>query len=386
MRLQLTRPLLVLVPLAVATSARADGDWRLALDALVYDDTDNVTTFSPRLSLRRHLDADGSSIGAYTLLDVVSAASVDVVSQATPGFLEARTEAGVDASAAFEGDHLASVSYRFSIEPDYMSHGGRISLRSRLGTPDSVLSVAYGLTGDVVGRSGTPWSSFSPNLFTHAAEISLTQTLGPETVLRGVYALTLQHGYLEKPYRHVPLFDAAVLDALARNGERLTLESFDGFRLPARPPESVPDLRVGHALGVRALLSIGPIEGSVRADYQFFFDDWGMTAHAVELALTGTATTGLRLVGYGRFYAQTAVSFWRRTYGVTDVDSVPVFRTLDRDLSSYHALTGGLRVEWEVDDVGGYLDGALTWTQYDDFLFLDERIALLGQVGVRWTP
>lgn len=385
MRLQLRRAVALLATLAFASTARADGDWRLALDALVYDDSDNVTTFTPRLSARRRLDPEGGSIGAYALLDVVSAASVDVVSQATPGFLEGRTEAGFDASLAF-GDLIPSISYRFSIEPDYMSHGGRIGLRSRLGTPDSVLSVSYGLTGDVVGRSGTPWSTFSPNLFTHSPEVSFTQTLGPGTLLRFVYALTVQQGYLEKPYRQVPLFDVAVLDALARSGQRLTLDNFDQYRLPQRPPENVPDLRVGHAIGLRGLQSIDPIEGSLRLDYQFYFDDWAMTAHAIELALTGTAITGLRFVGYGRFYLQTAVSFWRRTYGVEDSSAVPTLRTLDRDLGSYHSLTGGLRAEWELGEFAGYLDGALLWTHFDDFLFLDERLGVIGQVGVRWMP
>ena len=385
MRLQLTRALALLGCVLVAPVARADGDWRLAFDSLVYDDSDNVTTFTPRLSVRRRLDEDGSTVGAYALVDVLSAASVDVVSQATPGFSEVRTEAGFDLAIAM-GDHLPSASYRFSIEPDYMSHGGRLALRSELLGPDSVLSIAYGLTGDVVGRSGTPWSAFSAELFTHAGEVSLTQTLGPTTVVRAIYGLTVQHGYLEKPYRSVPIFDSTVLaDAQAR-GTRPTLDTFDALRLPQRPPESVPDLRVGHAIGARGLQAIEPIGGSLRLDYQLYLDDWGMSAHAVELALTGQAIEGLRIVGYGRGYVQTAVSFWRREYTVNDLGAVPEQRTLDRDLSSYHALTGGARLEWELGDFAGYVDGAVSWTHYDDYIFLEDRIALLGQVGLRWMP
>lgn len=385
MRLQLKRALAALVVLSLAPVARAQ-DWRIAYDSLVYDDTDNVTVVTPRLSVRRRLDEEGGSVGAHALVDVVSAASVDVVSHATPSFFEARSEAGFDVVKPF-GDHLPSAAYRFSIEPDYLSNGGHLGWTSRLGTPDSVLSVGYALTHDLVARSGTPWSTFSRDLFTHAADVSFTQTLDPETVLRGAYTLTIQHGYMEKPYRHVPLFDAATVLALESDGQRIDFDSFDQYRLPMRPPEEVPDLRVRQAIGARVLRSIDPIEGSIRGDYSFYFDDWGMTAHAVEAALTGTIMRGLRLVGYGRFYLQTAASFWRRTYVVDGNDEVPRWRSLDRDLSDYYSISGGARVEWAIEqEWSGYADGYVMWTHFDSFLLLDERTALVGQVGLRWTP
>ena len=364
-----------------AATARAEGDWRIALDTMVYDDTDNVTAVTPRLSVSRRLDEDGGRIGARALVDVVSAASVDVISHATDSFVEGRWEAGFDLSKAF-GDHLPSVSYRFSIEPDYTSNGGVIGWRSRLGTPDSVLQLNYGLTYDVVGRSGSSWQSFSRELFSHSANVSFTQNLGPETVLRGVYSLTVQQGYMEKPYRHVPMFDAATV----ASAPRLTLDNFDAYRLAARPPEEVPDLRVGHALGARLLQSIDSFEGSLRVDYQIYFDDWGLTGHVAELALTATVADGVRLVPYGRFYIQTAASFWRREYTVGAGGQIPQYRSLDRDLGSYHSLTGGGRLEWTSGEWGGYVDGALMWTHFDDFIFLDDRAAALIQVGLRWSP
>lgn len=374
------RPLVTGIAIALlgASTARADGPWRIAFDTMVYDDTDNVTAVTPRLAVSHRLDEDGGRVGVRALVDVVSAASVDVISHATNSFFETREEAGFDLSRAF-GDHLPSVSYRFSIEPDYMSNGAVIGLRSRLGTPDSVLAITYGVTYDVVSRSGSSWAAFSRDLFTHSASLSFTQNLGPETILRGVYSLTAQHGYMEKPYRMVPLFDASAAS------QQLTLENFDDFRLALRPPEEVPDIRVGHAIGARLLQSIDPIEGSIRVDYQFYVDDWGLMGHAAELALTATLTEGVRLVPYGRFYLQTAASFWRREYFVAPGE-IPQYRSLDRDLGSYHSLTGGTRIILSSGEWAGYLDGALMWTQYDDFLLLDERIALMGQVGLRWTP
>ncbi len=341
-------------------------DWRVAADALYYTDTDNVTAVSPSLSVRRRLEG-GGWVGVRGAVDAVSAASVDVVSHATLGFQEVRTEGSFDLSIPVDDVTLAA-AYRVSYEPDYLSNGLSVGLSIRLGSPDTVLGLAYRLSWDIVGRVATPWEAFSEDLFTHGAAISLTQNLGPETVLRLVYAPTVQHGYLEKPYRYVPLFDGA------------------GQRLAFRVPENVPDLRHGHAFGARILQYLEPIDGSVRLDYQFYVGSWGVTSHIVEAVGLASVVDGLRLGLRARVYAQTAASFWQRSYAMTTGHEIPRWRSLDRDLSPYHALTGAARLEWNVDDFAGYADGAVTYTRFEDFLLLDERVAIVTQIGLRWTP
>ncbi len=378
MRVQLRCCCLGVVLALAAPAAAQQRPWRVAFDGLVYTDTDNVQAYTPSLSVRRALDADGSRVGASAAVDVVSAASVDVVSHATPRFLEARTQGQLDGVAAL-GDQQLSLAYRFSWEPDYLSNGLTAGWRSRLGTPDSVLDVTYGLTWDVVGRSGSSWSVFSEELFTHSAALSLTQNLGPETILRVVYGLTAQHGYMEKPYRYVPLFPASVDEA------SITSAQFDRQRSPQRPPESVPDTRVGHALGGRLVQYLEPIDGSLRLDYQIYLDDWSVMSHLVDARVLGTVSRGLRFGGYARGYFQTGASFWQRTYRA-EPGEIPLWRSLDRDLSTYGSVTGGLRVEWEWHDLSGYVDGAAMVTHWEDFLLLSDRLAILGQVGLRWTP
>lgn len=371
---------MALVLSVTAPAAAQERPWQIGLDALVYTDTDSVQAYTPALSVRRFLDPDGSAIGASAAVDVVSAASVDVVSHASTRFLEARTQGQLDAAAAFDDQRL-SLAYRFSWEPDYLSNGLTAGWRTRLGAPDSVLDLTYGLTWDVVGRVGTPWSVFSEDLFTHAATLSLTQNLGPETVLRAVYSLTGQHGYLEKPYRYVPMFDAATVENVA-----LDFDNFDANRLPVRPPENVPDRRIGHALGARLVQYLEPIAGSLRIDYQLYVDDWEVTSHVLEAMVKATLTEGIRLGFYARGYLQTAAFFWQRAYVVDDPAQIPRWRSLDRDLSTYGSLTGGARFEWTEGDFGGYVDAAVMFTHWDEFLLLDDRVALVGQVGFRWRP
>lgn len=320
---------------------------------------------SPAVALEHRFE-DGGALGVRGAVDVVSAASVDVVSHATNRFDEVRTEGAASATIPIDDARLR-FGWRTSYEPDYLSNGLSAGLELRLGSPDTVLDVRYGLSWDIVGRTGTPWSAFSEELFTHSASLSLTQTLGPETVLRLVYSPTVQDGFLEKPYRYVPLFDES------------------GQRLAYRVPENVPDLRHGHAIGARLLQYLAPVRGSLRVDYQFYADGWGVTSHVLELAGLATAADGLRLGLRGRLYGQTAASFWQREYRVSPGE-VPGWRTLDRDLSPYVAATGAARLEWEAGELAGYLDGGVTYTRFFDFLLLDDRLAIVAQVGLRWTP
>ncbi|MCA9606365.1 MAG: DUF3570 domain-containing protein [Myxococcales bacterium] len=362
------RTIVVAVALASLTPvARAQSEQtRLSADVLYYTDTDNVMATSPSASVRHRFE-DGGNVGLRAAVDIVSAASVDVISHATTGFEEARVEGAVDFMVPVDDAQIRG-AWRTSWEPDYLSNGISAGLRLRLGTADSVLDVGYGLSWDVVGRTGTPWSAFSQNLFTHALSLSLTQNLGPETVLRVVYSPTIQDGYLEKPYRYVFLFDDA------------------GQQLATRVPENVPDLRHGHAIGARLLQYVAPIRGSARLDYQFYVDGWGVTAHVVEAVGLATVVDGFRLGLRGRFYGQTAASFWQRQYVVSATGELPGWRTLDRDLSPYVSVTGAARLEWNADGWAGYLDGGVTYTRFFDFLLLDERVAIVAQIGLRWTP
>lgn len=390
MRLQLISASLVFA--TSATSAAQDRDWTIASDALVYDDTDNVVVLSPQLTVRRTLDDDGGEASARVVVDVISAASVDVVSQATNRFREVRTEIDLSIAKAF-GGYLPGLGYRYSQEPDYQSHQVRGGLRMRLGTPDSVIGLDYSLTVDSVGRTGTPTSVFSESLTTHNGSVSLTQVLGAKTVVRGAYSLTAQRGYMEKPYRFVPLFDQAGLDAAAADGMEIGLDTFDLYRLAARPPEEVPDSRNRHAFGVRGLRYVDWLRGSLQLDYQLYLDDWGIMAHILEptyrtrtdddVSVFGWRLGRIGLAAYSRLYLQSSADFWQRAY-VVDSGELPALRSVDRELSAYKSATGGLRLELSRDPISAYVDVSAMYSRFDEFLYLDSRTAAIVLGGLRW--
>lgn len=384
MRLQLA----TIAPILVAAGvARGDGLTTFAVDTLVYTDTDNVVVVSPQAAVKHAFADDGGELGARVVVDAISAASVDVISAATTRFSEVREEVDVAASRRL-GAWLPALRYRFSTEPDWRSHGGGVAVQRRLGGADTTLSAAYDLTLDTVGRSGTPFDVWSRSLTTHSGELSLTQVLSPTTVVRVVYTLVAQTGYLEKPYRYVPLFDPAGIDAARADGVTLDLDTFDRYRLPERPPEEVPDRRFRHAAAVRGLRYVRALDGSLRADYRFYGDSWGVFGHTVELALAVPIGESLLVEVYDRAYLQTAARFWRREYVVAAPGELPRWRSVDRDLGSYVSDTLGARLEWRHAGLGlaAYAEADVMGTRFSDYLFLERRLALVGQLGLRWSP
>lgn len=389
MRLQLTAAGLLGTAFAVATLtpsvARADdpeAGTKAQTDFLFYSDTDSVIVFSPQVSVAHGFDDEGSAVSARYTVDAITAASVDVVSSASYRFSEVRHEVNLAGSMAM-GLWLPGLSYRYSQEPDYVSHSVAATGQVELGTSDSVAGARYEVTFDRIGRSGTPASVFSENLVIHSGELSMTQVVDTKTVVRGVYTLTAESGYMEKPYRSVPLFAVGTEAELATQGIELGLDNFDAYRLAARPSEEVPDRRYRHALAMRGLRYVERIDSSLRLDYRLYADSWGMWAHTVEAGWAKQLTDRWSLAGFTRFHRQTAADFWRRTYEV-EPGQVPRLRTADRSLSALWQSYSGVRGEFAGDSTHAYVEVAGMYSRFLEFLYLDQRFALTVQGGLRW--
>lgn len=353
----------------------------IAADTLIYNDSDNVVVFSPQVGVNQALDNDGGSVSARFTVDALSSASVDVVSSATYRFSEIRYEGDVAATKKF-GKWQPSVGYRTSYEPDYRSHGVRYGLARRV-TGDTTVSANLSSTFDRIGRTGTPFSNFSRNLFVQSADVSLAQNLSRNTVVRAAYSFTGQFGYMEKPYRSVPLFtEAAVAQAQTQGG--LNLENFSSFSLGPRPLESVPDQRYRHALGVRGLHYLEKLRGSVGLDYRIYLDSWGMHAHTMQPGLKVELGRKWMVSAWTRFHWQSSVSFWQRSYVVPSAEVVPRWRSADRSLSRSWHTTPGVRAEYDTPRFAFYGDLSIMFSRFPEFMYLDRRTAGVFLIGARW--
>jgi hypothetical protein len=375
----------VFVLLARVAGAQEDGT-RVTLDTMLYHDSDHTDVLSSQVAAAAALDEAGGEIAVTAVVDMVSAASVDVISEATPGFTEVREEADVRLSKRV-GDWLPGGHYRYSHEPDYISNGGGVTIERRLGGADTVLDGGLDLAYDLVGRHETSFTEWGRHLWTASGEVGVTQVIDTKTVVRGAYTLRLQEGYLAKPYRQVPLFDETGLAAAARDGVTLGLDDFDRYRLPERPPENVPGTRLRHALGLRGIRYVAGLNGSLRLDYRIYADDWGIWSHTVEAALRTQLSPALRGELKSRTYYQTAAWFWERTYTVSADGMIPEWRTVDKELTRSLSETLGAGVDWrlgKVVSVHGDLSG--TYEKFYDYLFLDSRFAVVLTLGAKVTP
>src|SRR3970282_1080485 len=103
-----------------------------------------------------------SANGTY-LVDIVSAASVDIVSTASPNWVELR-HAGTLSAGYKPAEIGGSVSGAISSEPDYLSLVGGGGVSWDISRKNATLELGYSYGHDVAGRNGTPRSVYSLEL------------------------------------------------------------------------------------------------------------------------------------------------------------------------------------------------------------------------------
>ncbi|MFP6685825.1 MAG: hypothetical protein VB934_13980, partial [Polyangiaceae bacterium] len=161
--------------------ARAgDINTRINFEVSGYHDDMNVDVLTPSVSARVENITAGWGIGAAFLVDVVTAASTDIVATASPGFREVRWAPALNGHKRF-GDFDVGLSGSFSHEPDYLS--GSIGARSTLDLRQKTItpSLGYQFSYDVNGRVGTDFEVFSRKIKRHAVDVGVGLVLTKAT-------------------------------------------------------------------------------------------------------------------------------------------------------------------------------------------------------------
>jgi hypothetical protein len=352
MRLQLTVSVL-----ALAASAAADTGFVSKVQ--VYSDSDHTTVISPVVSAQADITTDTNVSMGY-LVDAVSSASVDVVSQASPHeFHDTRHQ--VSLGIAHTIDALAvRGGYSFSTENDYRSHTLDFNVTRDLDDKNTQLGLGYGVSINTVGRSGD--ENFARDLTVHHIAASWTQTVSPRLATQLTYELGYADGYQASPYRFVPIRQSAM--------------AVPDFWVP----ETDPDTRWRHAIvvGANRALEGG---GSLQGDYRIYHDTWGITSHTFGLRYFVPLSKRVELRLRERLYTQDAASFYQSVY------MAPAkYITFDRELSPLWSETVGGKL---TVGFGSHLEGELKvdlfYYSYSDFLPLQSRTGANVGLGVALT-
>lgn len=347
-----------------------------------YTDTDSVTVVSPSVSASVHDPLSGWTAGGSYLVDIVSAASVDIVSTASGRWTEVR-HAGTVHGEYKPADLGVSAVGSVSREPDYLSLTGGGGVRMDLSDKNITPQLTYTFGHDTAGRSGTPFSVYSLELDRHSLNATLGLVLDRETVLDFSGDAVFEIGHQEKPYRYIPLFAPNVAPQVPVGA---SVSVVNALRLPGRTAERLPTTRQRYAVSAR--LGQRLADTTLIASERLYTDSWGQKASTTDMRLVFDLSRRLYVWPQLRAHLQTGVSFWQLAYvGGIALDgslNVPDLRTGDRELGPLSAGSGGLGARW---NVGPAVDPSAlglnflvegTVTHYSEALFIDQRLALFG--------
>ncbi len=359
MWVQLIRPLPAALALVVLpTSAAADPLARIDSRSSMYQDTDRTNIVTSNVAARG-APSDHFGVEARYLVDVITSASVDVISAATGAFHETRHEAQGGANYHDDSRKLAA-SYIYSTENDWRSHTANVAFQQDIVRHDVTVKVAGTVVTNDVGRAKDP--NFHRRLTVAGGTTGFTFALGRNDLLDVGYALSYLDGYQASPYRFV------------------SFRGSSGSPFLLNEPETDPTHRMRHAVTVRWNHHMFT-DTALRSHVRGYTDDWGVasvTAGTEYVVGFGSIETAL----FVRGYAQKRADFYASEY------AQPMrYMTSDRELASFVDGFGGGRLGWRRTRMGVFedvhLEGKVTGFafRFFDFPKLRERTGVIGEVA-----
>ncbi len=361
---------------------------RASMEFASYNDSDHVTVVTPSIALGID-NVSGAALRATYLVDIVSAASVDIVSTASSRWKEVR-HAGTISADYKPHDFGVSVGTSVSSEPDYLSYGAHAIVTKDFDEKNWTLFFGYGFSHDIIGRCGdygtcTPFSVFSRSLDRGSFDGGVDFVIDRESLASITTDVIIENGDQSKPYRYVPMFAPDVAPTIP-NGA--SIDMVNQLRLAERPAEQLPLSR--RRLAVTGRYAHRMDASTLRLEERLYDDSWGLMASSSDVRWIFDLGRRFEIWPHVRFHAQNSVSFWQRAYvsGPTPGWNLPEFRTGDRELGPLRTVEGGFGVKWylggaaEPERWALQLTGDAMYTSFLDDLYLTSRTAVLGALGL----
>lgn len=347
-----------------------------------YHDSMNVDVLSPSVSTTVEHVTGGWGVGASMLVDMVTAASVDIVATASPRWREVRYVPALNGHKRF-GDVDVGLSGGLSREPDYLS--ADIAARASFDFLQKTVTptIVYDYSHDVNAKAQTPWEVYAKHINRHAVNLDVGLVLTKATFASFTSTMVFENGDTSKPYRHIPLFDPSVAP-LIRPGE--TIDSVNLFRLPERPLEQLPVSRQRFALAAQVAHRFS--SSTLRASQRLYIDSWDLKATTTDLRYLLDVTKDLRVWPHARFHAQSGTNFYQLAYTASPnpdgTTTLPVYRTGDRELGPLLAGTLGAGVRYDFGARRSYgvaFNGDVVYTRFARTLFALDRWGYFGALN-----
>ncbi len=320
-------------------------------------DGGGVAIDGPSILVRKKVGKSVSFLANY-YVDMVSSASIDVVTTASP-YTEKREQMSLGMDY-LRGNTTMSIAVTNSEESDFTADSYSFSVSQDMFGDMTTLTLAYSLGDDKVRRSDDP--TFIRNADRQFYSIGLTQIV-TRNLIMGLNVETItDEGFLNNPYRTVRYVDPT---------------SAVGY---SYEPELYPNTRTSTAVGIRARYFL-PYRAAIQGEYRFFTDTWGILSHTGAISYThpwGPFT----FTGKYRFYTQDQADFYRDLFSRSEATN---FRGRDKELSQYVSQSFRLQASYELfSDWSFFEKGTVNFIydqltiDYDNFRDLTTG-ALVGQ-------
>jgi Protein of unknown function (DUF3570) len=354
----------------------------VGLDMSAYGDTTATRVYSPSIRGGVASPTAGWNVAASYLVDIVTSASPDVVSTASRKFSDTRHSVALNGGfkpGRFGFDAAAT----YSAENDYISRSARVGILGDFADKRFTPRLGVGRVQDTLGRAGEGFDKFSTSFYSNNVDLSGSFVLTPTSVFVIGIAGEFERGDQSKPYRLIPMFDSLTNVPIGAS-----VASVNANRLPVRPFEQLPLDRDRYSLAMRYVKRFGT--STLRLEERVYRDSWTILATTTDLRYIVELGTRMSVWPHVRAHAQTGANFYERVYhaDIAPIVQVPTFRTTDRELSPFVALTLGGGARYELSPANARFRYALTLvgdvlgSRYLNAIYIRNRLAVYGTFGL----
>lgn len=287
-------------------------------------DGGGVVIDGPSLLVRKKF-ADKVSVSANYYVDLVSSASIDVVTTASP-YEEERTQYSLTADY-LRGKSTYSIGYINSSESDYDASTFYAGVSQDMFGDLTTVSFSFKKGDNDIFRNigGSKDPTFTQASEVRSYALGVTQVLTRSLIGAFNFEVISDEGYLNSPYRSVRYFDPS-----SSNGY-----SYQGEVYPSTRTSNAASVRLSYYLPYRAAL-----EGW----YRFYTDSWGIVGNTAELTYTQPMWQRWIFSGSLRYYRQDAADFYADLFPRRDYAN---FLARDKELSTFAAITVGVGASYD---------------------------------------
>jgi hypothetical protein len=352
--MQLTRAVALLLLLPATALAGVLPEDRADLMYHYYDGG-GVTIDGPSLLVRKKF-AEKYAVSASYYVDMVSSASIDVITTASP-YSEERTQYGV----GFEylrGKVTYAASFSNSTENDYTADTASFSIAQDMFGDLTTVALLFSIGKDDVTRRGDP--VFADEIDRRIYGVDVTQVATKNLVLGFSFETVAEEGFLNNPYRRVRF-----VEATDPRGYDYEFERY-------------PRTRTGNAFALRGRWYL-PYRAALQGDYRFYNDTWDIRSHTAEVAYTHPVGERLTFDVHYRYYTQDAAEFYSDLFPREDFQN---FLARDKELASLTSHTLGFGVAWDFRSPLEFFNRTTVNLKYDRIQFRYDDFRDLRTTGV----